>query len=1174
MLKLPLLVFAPPENSVLFSGHYDFVLVGLSILVATLASYASLLVSQHLQKIKSATTRRLWLIGGGLCLGLGIWAMHFVGMLAFSLPCTSNYDSTVTFLSMLPSFIASTLAIRLISRKELSRKQLVTGGLLIGAGIGAMHYSGMAAMHFNGMILYNFQLFLLSLVVAVVLATFALWIKFKLPASSASRWSRWNMVTSSVVLGLAVSGMHYTAMASAYFIRGADSAAVTNGIEPALLAAIVLAVTSLIIVVTIVATFVEKPGFPSFGRSFRLIGLLIIGWSLIAWLTAEYYYQQRANEVYQHETKLSKEQADNLASNIDESLKQIKNVPLLYSHHENVLFALRHFGANVFSSAQTYEARKQRWLRVGELRALNAQLSDGQRALGTDMIFVINAAGDCVAASNATGENSPVGINYTDREYFQQAKAGQHGHQYVVSRSNGIPGLYYSAPVFEKGHFLGAVVAKRDITKLSYWTNQAYAFIADSNGVIVLAPDKRFEFHWLPKMSASKLTTEMMLMQYKRSHLEPLEINSWKNRKFPLAVTIGDESTPSILSSKLLSEDGISIYATRSLEELPRLGHERFWLFILLATIGSMLIITATTVMTYLRGTQKAAAESRIAATAFESQEGMFITDANNLILRVNQAVTEISGYSAQELIGKSPSIFSSGCQDADFFSAMWQSINNSGSWEGEILNRRKSGEVHPEYLTITAVKDHDGIVMNYVATISDKTTSKAAAEEIKNLAYFDPLTHLPNRRLMIDRLQQALALNIRSKREGALLFIDLDDFKSLNDSLGHDYGDLLLQQVAQRLKSCVREGDTVARFGGDEFVVMLENLSEHTLEAAEQTEAVGQKIIGALNQSYLLNNFKHHSTPSIGATLFGEHSHSTEDLLKQADIAMYQAKKSGRNMLCFFDPEMQSTINARSALEGELRLALEKRQLHLYYQIQVDSLDQPIGAETLIRWIHPERGVISPLEFIPLAEETGLIIPIGNWVLNTACAQLKIWQQNTTTRELLLSVNVSAKQFRQDNFADQVREAVQRHEINPKLLKLELTESMLLENIEGIISSMKLLKEIGVRISLDDFGTGYSSLQYLKRLPIDQLKIDRSFVRDIAVDNSDKAIVSTIIAMSKSLNLEVIAEGVETEEQRLFLLNSDCLHYQGFLFGKPLPIDEFEKSLKRSKREVVMYEI
>lgn len=553
----------------------------------------------------------------------------------------------------------------------------------------------------------------------------------------------------------------------------------------------------------------------------------------------------------------------------------------------------------------------------------------------------------------------------------------------------------------------------------------------------------------------------------------------------------------------------------------------------------------------------------RIAATAFEAKEGMMITDSQGVILRVNSAFTQITGYAAEEVVGQTPRVLHSGRHDDLFYAAMWQSVKTRGSWEGEIWNQRKDGSVYPENLIITVVRDKSGRLINYVGTFSDITQSKAAADEIKNLAFFDPLTGLPNRRLLMDRLQQAIASSTRTGREGAILFIDLDNFKTLNDTLGHDMGDLLLQQVAQRLGTCVREGDTVARLGGDEFVVMLEELSVHRLEAAAQTRQVGEKILALLNQSYQLQEREYLSTPSIGVALFSGHQTGVEELFKQADIAMYQAKKAGRNTLRFFDPEMQSSINARVAMEQELRVALDEGQLSLYYQVQVNEQRVPIGAEALIRWIHPERGMVSPAQFIPLAEETGMILAVGQWVVDTACARLKDWQLQETTRNLVLSVNVSARQFRQANFVEQVTAAVRRNGIDPALLKLELTESLLLEDVSSVIQTMSALNEMGIRFSLDDFGTGYSSLQYLKQLPLDQLKIDQSFTRDIVVDNSDRAIVLTIVAMAQSLHLDVIAEGVETEEQRRMLLSKGCRHYQGYLFGRPLPVEQFEQSLR-----------
>ncbi|MDO8988378.1 MAG: EAL domain-containing protein [Sideroxyarcus sp.] len=559
-----------------------------------------------------------------------------------------------------------------------------------------------------------------------------------------------------------------------------------------------------------------------------------------------------------------------------------------------------------------------------------------------------------------------------------------------------------------------------------------------------------------------------------------------------------------------------------------------------------------------------AEAKLRIASTVFESQEGMLVTDAEGLIIAVNASFSGITGYSAEEVIGKNPSLLSSGRHDAAFYAAMWDSLKRLGFWEGDIWNKRKNGEVYPEHLIITVVNDQNGKIQNYVATLTDITMSRSAADEIRLLAFYDQLTGLPNRRLLLDRLKLALASSSRNGKEGGILFLDLDNFKTLNDTLGHDIGDQLLQQVARRIESCVREGDTVARLGGDEFVVMLEDLSEQPLEAAEQVEAVGKKILARLNQTFQLATHEYRMSVSIGATLFQNHQTGLDDLFRQADIAMYQAKKEGRNTLRFFDPLMQASIYARATLEAQLRDAIEHGQFQLYFQVQVDSSRRALGAEALLRWLHPERGIVLPVHFVPLAEETGLILPIGNWVLETACALLKVWQDDASTRNLTLSVNVSARQFHEAGFVARVQEAMQRHGINPGLLKLEPTESILLENLDATVATMNALKTIGVSFALDDFGTGFSSLQYLKKLPLNQLKIDQSFVRDLASDNSDQAIVRTIIAMAQSLSLEVIAEGVETEEQRGMLQESGCMHFQGYLFGRPVPIAEFEALLAK----------
>ncbi|HCI14644.1 MAG: hypothetical protein A2063_10415 [Gallionellales bacterium GWA2_60_142] len=552
----------------------------------------------------------------------------------------------------------------------------------------------------------------------------------------------------------------------------------------------------------------------------------------------------------------------------------------------------------------------------------------------------------------------------------------------------------------------------------------------------------------------------------------------------------------------------------------------------------------------------------------------MLITDPAGHIVWVNKAFTDLTGYAADEAIGHTPrDLAKSGRHDELFYRQLWQTVMAGRVWRGELVNRRKDDSLYDEEMTITPVLDDAGQIMHFIAVKQDISERKKVEQEIHNLAFYDALTGLPNRRLLQDRLGKAVPAAARSKRYGALMFIDLDHFKTLNDLHGHEAGDLLLIEVAHRITACIREQDSAARLGGDEFVVMLEDLSGDTDEAVQQAELVAEKIRAALDQPYRMERpavagetILHRCTSSIGLTLFYSHDDSVDDLLKWADMAMYQAKLAGRNAIRFFDPAMQAAVEARAALEADLRAALEAGQFRLYYQVQVDAARLACGAEALLRWEHPQRGLVSPLQFIPLAEETGLILPIGLWVLDAACAQLAAWQDDEAMRGFQLAINVSAKQFRQTEFVGQVQDAVRRYGIDSRLLKLELTESMALENVEDTIAKMSELKRLGVSFSMDDFGTGYSSLQYLKQLPLAQIKIDQSFVRDIATDSNDAAIVQTIIAMSEALGLNVIAEGVETEAQWAFLDSHGCGAYQGYLFGRPLPLAQFEELLADQK--------
>ncbi|MDH4199104.1 MAG: EAL domain-containing protein [Spirochaetia bacterium] len=552
-------------------------------------------------------------------------------------------------------------------------------------------------------------------------------------------------------------------------------------------------------------------------------------------------------------------------------------------------------------------------------------------------------------------------------------------------------------------------------------------------------------------------------------------------------------------------------------------------------------------------------AELRVAAVTFETHDGILITDANARIIRVNKAFQNITGYSSAEVLGKNPNYISSGRHDKAFYEEMWRHLAQKGSWTGEIWNRRKNGEVYPEWMSITGIKDDDQKIVQYVAIFSDITARKIAEEEIRSLAFYDALTGLPNRRLLADRFHIALSQSGRSKNYGAVMFLDLDKFKSLNDTRGHEYGDLLLIEVAQRISASVREMDTVARIGGDEFVILIEEVSADQKMALQKIAAVAEKIRLVLNEPYKLKEFNCYSSPSIGVCLYCGNEKSSSDLLKSADMALYQAKESGRNTIRFFDPLMQEEVESHAAMEINLRNAVENNQLRLHYQIQIDRDGRPVGAEALIRWYEPLHGIIMPLEFIHIAEESSLILVIGEWVIQEACRQIAAWSKDEKKKCMTLAVNVSARQFALPDFVHIIASAINLYKIDPSRLKLELTEHILINNISNAVAKMHELKALGVELSIDDFGTGYSSLSYLKQLPISQLKIDQSFVRDITTDANDAMMVKTIIALGQNFHLHVIAEGVETKEQQTFLIQNGCMASQGFLFGKPVPIDEFD---------------
>lgn len=560
---------------------------------------------------------------------------------------------------------------------------------------------------------------------------------------------------------------------------------------------------------------------------------------------------------------------------------------------------------------------------------------------------------------------------------------------------------------------------------------------------------------------------------------------------------------------------------------------------------------------------RRAERELRIASVAFESHDGMMIVDAQGVIERVNSAFTRISGYPPQEAIGHTPRFLQSGLHPRAFYQAMWTSLQENGFWRGEVVNRHRDGHLYTARLSITGVTDADGRTIRYIGDLQDVTAERAAQAQVEKLKLYDPLTGLPNRLLLEDRMRQMLSLEAGRVSRGVVMMIGLDHFQAINDTLGHGVGDWLLVEVARRLRQSVPEGDAVGRFSGDCFVVVAACPGDDGAQARAQGGQLAEALRGAIGAPFFIEGHRLVCTASLGVTTWQHGAATPELLLRQAELAMYRGKSDGRNTCRFFEESMQAEVTQRSWLEQELREAIERQQLALHYQLQVDVHGRPLGAEALLRWFHPVRGVVSPAQFIPLAEETGLIDAIGHWVLVTACEQLARWAQQPETRDLTLAINVSPRQFRSPNFVDDVLYETRRAECAPQRLKLEVTETTAVDDFASSIAKLEALRAAGFRISIDDFGTGNSSLNYLTKLPLTQLKIDKSFVDRLPDDPRDAMVVQAIIGMGRGLGLDVIAEGVENEAQYHFLAALGCHAFQGYQFGRPQDIDAFEVHLK-----------
>ncbi len=1074
-------------------GSYSPALVVASILIAILASYAALKVAPEARQAEKDWQKIVWITIGSLALGIGVWAMHFVGMLALSLPCAVRYDPAITLLSMLPGMLASGIAMGVLCYRSLGKNSLLAGSVLLGAGVGAMHYTGMAAMQLDGFVRYDPVLFALSILVAVLLAYLALRVN-----ESARFMKRGRNELGAAILGGAMSGMHYTGLSAAYFVRGNIEDIAASGFSTNYLAAAVVIVTGLLSVLTIAAAVayrnieIARRESASEAR-FRT---LVLATSQMVWTTNA-----------QGEATVDIPAWRAYTGQSHEEIKGWRWAEAVHPDDVGRVMAI--------------------WKHSVETRSIYKTEYRLRRHDGVYRYFSVRGAPVC-ETDGSVREWVGTCTDITERIYVEQTL------QFISQRGWSAAGedftlavVRYLAEMFGVDFvFVGKLLDSGNTVE----TTALYA-----KGEIV----NNFQY------SLSGTPCENVMG--KTTCVYPKDVRLLFPRD-PLLVEMGIESYAGM---PLWDSRGGALGLLAVMHGAPLENAER---------ISSQLQLVAARVAAELERRQ-ADEELRLSALVLQnSSEGMLVTDENNRIIATNPAFTSITGYSFEEVKGRNPSVLSSGRHDHAFYQAMWQSINTDGYWQGEIWDRRKNGEIQAKWLTVNTIRNEGGSVHRYMALFSDITEKKLSEELIWQQANFDVLTTLPNRRMFRDRLEQEILKSDRTGLPLALLLVDLDEFKEVNDTLGHDIGDLLLKEAALRITDCVRESDTVARLGGDEFTVILSQLAD-----TRHAEDIAQKILIRLAEPFRLGSEIAYLSASMGITLYPNDAADINVLMKNADQAMYVAKEQGRNRFSYFTPALQEAAQKRLRLANDLRGALFANQFRVYYQPIVNLTTGAIHkAEALIRWQHPERGMVGPAEFIPLAEETGLIVEIGYWVFNEAARQVSRWKK-LYGDEFQISVNRSPVQFHnQDNKVLPCLDYLAELELHGKSIVFEITEGLLLDAEPAVIDQLLKFCEAGIQVAIDDFGTGYSSLSYLKKFDIDYLKIDKSFVDHLETDSNDKALCEAIIVMAHKLGLRVIAEGVETDAQRILLTEAGCDYAQGYLYSRPVPAAEFEELMGR----------
>jgi diguanylate cyclase (GGDEF)-like protein/PAS domain S-box-containing protein len=1079
----------------IYLGQYDATLVALSVMVALGAAFAALSAFARGASAQGRVPRLIWTVSAGLILGLGVWAMHFIGMLALNLPCGVSYDPGLTLLSMVPGMLAGVAALALINRQPFGRWHMLLCSLLLGGGIGAMHYSGMLAMRLEGTVVYNPALVLLSVAVAVALAYLALRVL------ATTRCATWRcQALCAVALGAAACVMHYCAMSAAYFVRVPVATAPHSNWSANSLAWLIAAAAVAVTLLTVALSVYSR-------------------------------YQNVTRQLRESEQRwrFALEGGGDGVWDLDVAIGEA-----VLSPAGKLLFGFgdaepAQYVSQWLDRVHTDDRERvaQEW--VGFLRSGSRFYASEYRVRGPQRQLTWLLVQGMVVSRDQTGRvQRIIGTvrNVTEHRLSQER---DQRHSLVFGL------LAAKAPLDQVlQHIVDALEASAPGRRCAIFLfDDAGENLLVGASLALVGP----EGHAIAHLSPAPLGCGPAAYLGRRIELPSIDQQTVGDALPPWMMALGLKSCWSQpifwASGRLMG--ALDIYhsdgATSSAADEQWMADE------------------ARMVALVVERTQ-AEAKLQLAANVFtHAREGIMITDVNSNIVEVNDTFTRITGYTREEALGANPRMLSSGRQDPQYYAEMWSQINSEGQWTGELWNRRKNGDVFAELCTVSVVRDARGQIQNYLAMFSDITPLKAQQEQLERLAHYDALTHLPNRVLLADRLRQAMAHCARAKKSLAVVYLDLDGFKTVNDSWGHVVGDQLLVSLAARMSAVLRDGDTMARLGGDEFVAVLLDLADPA-----DCESVLERLLLAASGEVQIDDGVLQVSASIGVTVYPQDGVDADQLMRHADQAMYQAKRRGKNCFQMFDVDQDAALHAHHESLERFRTALKRRELVLHYQPKVNLRNAQVqGFEALIRWQHPERGLLGPGEFLPAVRHTDAMIELDYYVVELALAQIQEWVG--LGHRWRVAVNITPEHLMASDFSDWLQAALQRYPQVPRnSLELEIVETAALDDVQRVAKVIEVCHAMGVSFAIDDFGTGYSSLSYLKSLPADRIKIDRSFVHDMLDDANDMAVVHGVISLAQVFQREVIAEGVELPEHGVLLMHMGCNIAQGYGIAKPMP--------------------